>query len=60
MGGWNSPEYIIILAFATNGAESCSRRMSANGTSATFKRPGSMSASGPFSDIRAWPAYVAE
>jgi Ca-activated chloride channel family protein len=34
--------------------------MSAAGTSATFKRRGSMSASGLFSDIRAWPAYVAE
>jgi len=34
------------------------RRMSANGTSATFTRRGLMSGSGPFSDIIMWPAYV--
>jgi len=36
------------------------RPMSVNGTSATFTQRGLMSGSGPFSDISAWPAYVAD
>lgn len=34
--------------------------MTAPGTSATFTRRGLMSGSGPFPDISAWPAYVAD
>jgi hypothetical protein len=45
---------------ATEQVHSGRYPMTAHGTSATFKRRGSMSASGPLSDISAWPAYVAE
>jgi hypothetical protein len=42
------------------GEVSGKKHTSAYGTSATFTRRGLMSGSGPFSDISAWPAYVAE